>query len=585
MMFQDALARHQQGDIAQAQAIYREILRIEPQHAASMHLLGVTCFQTGQPSVAVNLISEAIRLNPDYAEAYSNRGIVLHDLKRYEESLKSYDEAIRLRPAYAEAFYNRGIVLHDLKRYEESLKSYDEAIRLKPTYAEAYSNRGIVLHDLKRYEESVKSYDDAIRINPSYAEAHSNRGYVLRDLKRYEESLKSCDDAIRLNPAYAEAHSNRGNALHGLKRYEESLKSYDEAIRLNPGYVKVYYNRGVVFHDLRRYEESVKSYDEAIRRNPTYVDAHWNKSVLNLLFGYYDMGWAGYEWRFNVEMLSNKKRDYAQPLWSGKESLDGKKILIYAEQGLGDTIQFCRYAMLLREAGATVFLDVPGTLVSLMRTLDAGVIIVESGDLPPEFDYHCPLLSLPGACGTTLETIPHARQYLHADAEKVRYWNERLGLKLKPRIGLAWSGNIEHIKDHLRSIALKDLLEHLPDHAEYLCLQKEIRESDRDEWSEQLKILHTADDLHDFSDTAALIECLDLVVCVDTSVAHLAGALGKPTWVLLPCVPDWRWLLDRDDSPWYPSVKLYRQDEGREWPAVLERVKSDIAQFRFVAGG
>ena len=648
-MFQRALALHRQGDIARAQAIYQEILRTEPHHVESLHLLGVCCAQAGRLDDALGLISEAlrlrtdfveahfnlgnvlrelnryeesvksyedairlksdyldaymnrgnvlhdlkrydesvqscdeaIRLNPEYAEAYLNRGVALQDLKRHEEALKSCDEAIRLKPDYAEAYSNRGNVLRDLRRYEESVTSYEEAIRLKPDYAEAYLNRGVALQDLKRHEEALKSCDEAIRLKPDYAEAYSNRGNVLRDLKRYEESLMSCDEAIQLKPDYAEAYSNRGIALYELKRYEVSVKSSDDAIRMNPEYAEAYSNRGAALHELKRYDESVSSFEEAIRLKPDYADAHWNKGLLQLLFGDFAEGWAEYEWRFNVESSSIQKRSYAQPSWRGRESLDGRKILIYAEQGLGDTIQFCRYGSVLTGLGAKVFLEVPDSLVSLMRSLQGSIEVVSSAERLPEFDYHCPLLSLPGACRTTLETIPSERQYLYADAKKVKHWDERLGNGRKPRIGLAWSGNPAQANDHNRSISLKELLEYLPDHAEYFSLQKEIREGDREVMRAQGKVLHMADDLHDFSDTAALMECMDLVISVDTSVAHLGGALGKPTWVLLSCMPDWRWLLDRDDSPWYPSVKLYRQTGKRDWRGVLERVKADITGMMF----
>jgi hypothetical protein len=323
-------------------------------------------------------------------------------------------------------------------------------------------------------------------------------------------------------------------------------------------------------------EEALASFDRAIAIKPDYAEGYWNKSLGLLLAGDFAQGWELHEWRWKSETtLGLQSRNFPQRLWLGTEDIAGKTILLHAEQGLGDTIQFCRYARLVKALGAKVVLEVPKALRSLLSGLEGVDELVEQGEALPAFDYHCPLLSLPLAFKTDLTNVPGSRPYLAASPQKRDAWAQRLGAKSKPRAGLVWSGSTLHKNDHNRSLTLQQLLPHLPDCCEYLSLQKEVRDVDK-AVLEGSGIRHYGEELEDFTDTAALCELMDLVISVDTSVAHLAGAIGKETWVLLPYSPDWRWLLDRHDSPWYASMTLYRQDETREWPSVLRRMKSDI---------
>ena len=607
--FKQGLALHQQGQLAQAQLVYQQVLVKEPQHFDALHLSGVIAFQSKKPTLAVELIGKALEINPndsaaysnrglalkalkrleealasfdraiaikpDYAQAYSNRGLALQDLKRLEEALASYDRAIEIEPDYAQAHFNRGNALQDLERGEEALASYDRAIAIKPDYAQAYSNRGLALQDLKRLEEALASYDRAIEIEPDFAKVHFKRGDALQELKRVEEALASYGRAIAIEPDYAQAYLNRGNALRNLKRVEEALASYDRAIAIKPDYAEAYNNRGNALQDLKRVEEALASYDRAIEIEPDYGGAYWNKSLVLLLAGEFAQGWDLYEWRWKYEGAQLKKPNFSQPVWLGTENISGKTILLHAEQGLGDTIQFCRYAKLVKTLGARVILEVPKALLGLLSELEGVDELIEEGKALPAFDCHCPLLSLPLAFKTDLTNIPSPRPYLAASSQKTAEWAQRLGAKSKPRVGLVWSGSTGHKNDHNRSLALQQLLPHLPDCCEYVSLQKEVREVDL-QVLEGSGIGHYERELKDFADTAALCQLMDLVISVDTSVAHLAGAIGKTTWVLLPYAPDWRWLLDRDDSPWYESVKLYRQDAGREWVSVLQAIEGDL---------
>jgi tetratricopeptide (TPR) repeat protein/ADP-heptose:LPS heptosyltransferase len=567
--FLQAHALHMLKRYEQALQAYERAIALKPDYAEAYYNRGNALKELKRVEEALASYDRAIALKPDYAQAYLNRGNALKELKRMEEALASYDRAIALKPDYADAYYNRGVALKELKRVEEALASYDRAIALKPDYSDAYSNCGNALQELKRVEEALASYDRAIALKPDYADAYYNRGNALQELKRVEEALASYDRAIAIKPDYFDAYYNRGNALQELKRVEEALASYDRAIALKPDYAQAYLNRGVALKELKRMEEALASYDRAIALKPDYAEAYWNKSLALLVAGEFAQGWELYEWRWKRETFTSPKRNFSQPLWLGTEDIVGKTLLLHAEQGLGDTIQFCRYAKLVKALGARVILEVPKALLGLLSGLEGVDELIEKGKALPAFDCHCPLLSLPLAFKTDLTNIPSPKPYLAASSQKTAEWAQRLGAKSKPRVGLVWSGSTAHKNDPNRSLTLQQLLPHLPGCCEYVSLQKEVREVDV-QVLEGSGIGHYEQHIKDFVDTAALCQLMDLVISVDTSVAHLAGALGKTTWVLLPYAPDWRWLLDRDDSPWYESVKLYRQDASREWLSVLE---------------
>ena len=339
---------------------------------------------------------------------------------------------------------------------------------------------------------------------------------------------------------------------------------------------KAYSNRGNALRDLKRSEEALASYDKAIALNPDYAEAFLNQSLCLLQMGHYEQGWRQYEWRKKLDERTGD-RTFCQPFWLGKEDIAGKILLIHWEQGLGDTIQFCRYVKLVEARGAKIIMSVQQPLCGLLRQISSSIQIIHQDETPTDFDFHCPLLSLPLALGTTLETIPAERQYLSADQQLHDVWSARLSSTTKSRIGLVWSGRAAHKNDHNRSIPLERLVPLLSPDAHWISLQKEFREKDAAVLLQHDSIVHFGDDLRDFSDTAALPNLLDLVITVDTSVAHLAGAMGKPVWILLPYNPDWRWLLDRTDSPWYPSVRLFRQQQIGDWVGLVDQVKCELS--------
>ena len=540
--YQQAVALHQQGQLEQARSLYEDILAEYPDHYNTVYLSAIISVQTHDFDRAISLLNKAVTLKPDDAEAYVYRGLALHGAGQTQAALDSFDRAIALNPDLAEAWHYRGTVLKKLGRTDAALDSFDKTIALNPDSAEAYFNRGNILSDLKQMDAALDSYDRAIAITPDKADAWSNRGNVLKDMNRLNDAIASYDHAITLKPDLVEAYTNRGITLQGLNQVDAAIASYDRAIAINPD----------------------------------YAEAWWYKSFALLLKGDLEAGWELYEWRWKRAGITSPMKRFPQPFWSGHESLKNKTILLYSEQGYGDAIQFCRYVRLVAELGANVILITRPPLFGLFEKLE-GVfeLIMEGSPLPP-FDYHCTLLSLPLAFRTNLTTIPSARKYLYTDPVKLSQWTQRLGSKKAPRIGLVWSGSISNTNDLNRSISLSDLIAFLPPDYQYVSLQKEVRTEDDVTLQSHSDILRFDELISDFTDTAALCELMDIVISVDTSVAHLSGALGRPTWILLPFSPDWRWLLDRNDSPWYPSVKLYRQETAGDWNRVFSRVAADL---------
>ena len=574
------IALNELGRFDEALASYERALAVRPDYAEALCNRGVALHRLRRFEDALASYDRALATRPDYVETLSNRGNTLKELKRFEEALASYARALAVRPAYADALLNRGNTLKELKRFEEALASYDRVLAVRPDHAQAHSNRANVLHELGRFEAALASCDRALAARPAFTEAHANRGNALHALDRFDEALASYERALALRPDYAQAHYNRGNTLHALDRFEEALASYDRALALKPDYAEAHANRGIALHALKRFDAALASYERALAARPGYAEAHYSEALCRLLTGDLEGGWRKHEWRWKTGQLGNSQRHFPQPLWTGAEALAGKTILLHAEQGFGDTIQFCRYAPLVAQRAARVVLEVQKPLHELTRTLPGVAQTVSKGDSLPGFDVHCPLLSLPLAFDTRLATIPSPTPYLFPSPPAVANWSERLGPGRRPRIGLAWSGRPTHRNDRNRSIALGALLPLLDGSAAtFVSVQREVRAEDEALLQRRSDVVHFGHELKDFSDTAALISNLDLVICVDTSVEHLAGALAKPVWILLPFIPDWRWLLDREDSPWYGTARLFRQDDARGWGNVIARVRAALHDF------
>jgi tetratricopeptide (TPR) repeat protein len=428
------------------------------------------------------------------------------------------------------------------------------------------------------FERAVRLYSQAIGVDPSQAEAYYKRGNALKNHGSLDAAILSYTQAIERKPDYAYAYCNRGVVQQALGLSAEALASYDRAIALEPSDAIAHYNRGLVLQDCSRWRDALESYGRAISINPEYADAQYNRSLALLFLGDFERGWRSYEWRWKVaaRLGIGELRNFPQPLWLGEESIAGKRLLLHSEGGLGDTLQFCRYAALAAYAGATVYLEVQTPLVGLSAHLEGVSRVIAKGSALPAFDYHCPLMSLPLAFETTLQSVPPVAQNLRCDEEKIARWLTRLPYPRRPRIGLTWSGNPNNPIDLNRSIPLADWAAQLPSEFDYFCLQRDVREADRAVLVASPSIRFFNDDDLDFINTAALCECMDIVLSVDTSLAHLSASLGKRTWILLPFTPDWRWMQDRDDSPWYPTAKLYRQKVSGDWNEVFARVAADL---------
>ena len=522
----EAFGLQQARRYAEAEERYRAVLALHPHHFDALHMLGLICHELGRNAEALSLIGAALKVKTASADALSNHGLVLNALQRYEEALASFDRALRLKPDYAEVLANRGNALLRLNRLEAALACYERAIALKPDYFVAHYNRGNALLALGRAEEALAAYDRALALVPNHADALNNRGNALLRLGRAEQALASYEQALALSPVNAEAVNNRGNALSAMGDVTQALAAFDAAAALDP----------------------------------QRADAVYNGAMARLALGDFARGWAQYEARWNVSQFLPQRRNFAAPLWLGAEPLDGKTILLHAEQGFGDTLQFIRYLPLVAARGASVLLEVQAPLKSLLAITPGITQIFAGGEALPAFDTHCPLMSLPLAFGTTLATIPAEVPYVGAPADRVARWQVRLGALARPRVGLVWAGRPTHLNDRNRSLALQRLVPLLADpRVAFVSLQRELRAEDEAVLRAHPAIVDVSAELTDFADTAAAIGALDLVVSVDTAVVHLAGAMGKPVWVLLPHAVDFRWLYGRDDSPWYPSARLFRQ--------------------------
>jgi tetratricopeptide (TPR) repeat protein len=540
-----AVERQNAHDDAAAEKLYRAVLAREPANFDATHLLGVLFRQRGDADAAVVQIRKALQLAPRSNSAYGNLGNALRDAKRFDEALACYESAIALVPLNAESHFQRGNILRDQGLHEASLAAYNDALRLQPAHAEALNGRGNAYYALEKLPEARAAYEAALALKPDFADALSNCAVVLR--------------------------------LQG--QHAQALALYDRAIAARPDFSEAYVNRGVALCDLGRYDEALAGYKHVLARKPDDPLARMNGAMLDLLLGNLEQGWPGYEFRWQAGNFP--KPDLGVPQWRGEGDLAGKRILLHAEQGLGDTIQFVRYAPLIAARGARVVLQVQPALKPLLATLAGVESVLADGDKLPSIDLHCPLLSLPLAFGTTLASIPGQTPYLSVDPTRAARWLEKLGPTQKRRIGVVWSGNPIHKNDRNRSISLAALAPLFAIDADFVSLQKEIRTEDRLALANLPNFRHFGDDLKDFSDTAALIAAVDLVIGVDTSVLHLAGALGKRTFALLPQNPDWRWLLARNDSPWYPSFRLFRQNTRGIWGSVLSELTKNLEEINF----
>jgi tetratricopeptide (TPR) repeat protein len=548
--------------------------------------LAISCFRAGELAEADKLCTRVLKAAPDYFDALHLGGVIKLHSGKAGVGLAMIDAALKLNPSVPEALANRGMVLAALNRDDEALAVIDQALALLPGNFEALVNRGNVLLKLARPQDALASFEQAATLAPGHPGPQIGCGNALAALGRVEAALAQFDAVLTTQPAHADTHYNRGLALANLLRPAEALAAFDRALALQPGHVKSHLSRGSALQALGRHQDALTAFDAALALDKNSADARHNQALALLLLGDFRRGFEGHEARWQRSGMPAKRRNFGKPLWLGEYPLTRKTILLHHEQGLGDTIQFVRYATPLARTGAKVMIEVPAALASLLARVEGVSGVVETGAPLPAFDVHCPMGSLPRALRTEPTTVPASVPYLRADAERLAKWRERIERLPGVRIALAWSGSAAHANDRNRSLALARFEPLLGlDTVSFVSIQRELRDEDAATLARTPRLTHVGDDLRDFEDTAAVVSLCDLVISVDTSVVHLAGALGRPTWVLLPFWPDWRWMLDRDDSLWYPTARLFRQNAPGQWDGVLARVREALAAFAVRTAG
>ncbi|MBS0643124.1 MAG: tetratricopeptide repeat protein [Proteobacteria bacterium] len=547
-----AMQLHEAGHLAEAEKRYRAVLQQNPQHAAALYLLGLVSISTQKLQRGADLLARSIRLNPDFPPAYLNLGICLAALKRPREALAQYDAALQRQPEFVDAWYNRGVVLKQLGHARDALDSFDRALALRPGDVEALNNRGLLHSSLGRPTAALADFDRVVALQPDFAPAHCNRGLVFTRLRQPDQALASFNRAVALQPDLAEAWCNRGDALHELGRLEEAGDSFDKALALQP--------------DL--------------------AEAHFGRSLTLLLSGRYPEGFREHEWRHRRSSAVQPRR-LASKLWLGESSLSERSLLIHPELYLGDMVQLSRYALLARQQGARVVLAAQPPLRTLLASLHREITVVEDGPALPRTDLHCPLLSLPLAFGTALETVPASAPYLHADPALAEAWRHKLAGKAL-KVGICWQGHPARAElDRGFPLAVFAPLARVPG-VRLVSLQTGAGVEQLDALPPGMAVEHYADTsdngLRPFPVLAAMIANLDLVITTDTVVAHVAGALGRPAWVVLKHVADWRWGRSGTTTPWYPTLRLFRQTQRGDWGGVFVEVAAALAERAWNGG-
>lgn len=619
-LFVQGLGLHQIGQLEEAAEWYERALIVWPKHCDALHLLGVVAAQTQNHQRAVMLIDQAIEINPKSAAAYNHRGLALQELKQLDAAVASLDKALALEPTYVEAHYNRGNVLRELKQLGAAVASYDKAIALQPDFAEAYINRGVALKELEQPGAAVASYDKAIALKPNSAVAYSNRGNALKELRQLDAAVASYDKAIALKLDYADAHFNRGNALKELKQLDAALASYDRAVALRPDFAEAYYNRGNALKDLQQLDaavaslnkvialqpdfaeayynrglalqeltqldEALASYDKAIALKPDYTDAYWNKSLLLLLGGNFEKGWELYEWRWKRAEMSKYKHRIQRRRWNGAH-FNGH-LMILPEQGLGDEIFFMGMLHQVRERVSSVTVSMDARLLPLFQRSFETIKFISRETLLAGQDYDVQIYmgSLGRYFRSSVEDFNNVKSgYLRACGDRAGKLRQRIAKGTSLICGVSWVSKRDDFGAQ-KSLRLSDLKSILSlENYEFIDLQYGDTTAEQSALREksgiELTRIPEIDNFGDIDGLAALISACDVVVTVSNTTAHLAAALGKPVFIILPFGPGllYYWQLDRSDTPWYPSAKLYRQERMGDWGGALARVRADLQKL------
>ena len=556
---------------------YKQALRIKPDYAEVHNNMGTALSDKGDFEGAIESYKHALKIKPDYLGAYYNMGSVMKDKGDFEGAIESYKQALRIKPDYASAYNNMGNALSSKGDLAEAIESYKQAIRIKPDFAGAYNNMANAMKNKGDLVEAIESCKQALKIKPDYADAYYNMANAMKDKGDLAEAIESYKQALKIKPNYASAYYNMGNALNEKGSPEAAIDSYKQAIKIQPNYADAYSNMGIALTDKGDVEAAIDSYKQALKIKPNFADAYYNFSLLYLLLGDLDKGFKYYEWR--LKMIKERPVTPARTnlIWDGEQSLNGKHFVVYEEQGLGDIIQFCRYLPVLEQKGANVTFKVKSNLHALLRTLDSKTSLNTSLPEENKIDFESPLMSLPYLLKTSWKLIPITSPYLYADQSKVATWGEKLS-KDSFKVGICWQGGTTKIDvGRSFSLSLFEGISKIPN-VQLISLHKGEGEGQTTNIGFDLTTLGSGFDAGQdaFLDTAGVMMNCDLIITSDTSVAHLAGALGRPTWVALQYVPASFWMLERPDSLWYPTMTLFRQKSRGDWVGVFDTIEQNL---------
>jgi tetratricopeptide (TPR) repeat protein len=570
------------GEDDDAMVHYRQAVSLNPNYAEAHYNLGSAFLKQEKLEEAVTHLQHALRVRPNFPEAHNNLGTARQTQGRLDEAIRHWEQALRGRPNFAEAHNNLASALNKQGRVDDAVNHWRQALRVRPDYAEVHYNLGNVLFKGEKVQEAETHYRQALELNPQYAAARCNLGNALESQGRMDEAFSHWQQAVAVQPDLPEPHNNLGNALLRQTRLEEAERHCQQAVNLKPDFAEAWTTLGNVRQHQCRFDEALACYDKALSQIPDHGETHLNRALLWLLLGDWAKGWPEFEWRWHTKGFP--RYTFRQPRWDGSP-LAGRTLLVLAEQGLGDTLQFIRYVPLLQKLCGRVIVLCQAPLLQLLTVSPAFDNVIPEGSAVTAFDIYIPLLSLPGILGTTPASVPADVPYLQAALNLVEHWRGELEPLGGLKVGIAWQGCPTYGYDRLRSAPLAQFarLAEVAD-VHLVSLQKGPGTEQLGSVAGKFPILDLGTRLDEtsgaFSDTAAVMKNLDLVISSDTAVAHLAGALGVPVWIALPLLPDWRWLLEREDSPWYPTMRLFRQTQYGNWDDVFERMAQELKAYQ-----
>jgi tetratricopeptide (TPR) repeat protein len=571
-----------QGRLNESMACYRKALQLKPEQAEVCFNSAMISHDQGNLEAAISYYLKAVELNPDFVEAYYNAGLAYQTLNKLEDAIIYYQKTLHLKPTHAKAHNNIGKAYKDLHDVHKAVACFQRALELKPDFAEPYFNLGDTLNSMGQIEAAIENYKQALRYRPDMGEAYNNLGNILKNQGNLDAAIENYRQVLRLEPNFAEPYYNLGSTLRLKNKFQEAAAYLKQALKLKPEYAEAYNNLGLTYKNQGELDRSIEHFTRALQIKSQLGEARWNRSFVYLLQGNFKDGWRDYEWRLQqAGWKTLYPFRYHTPRWEGSYCPQ-KTVFVHDEQGLGDTLQFVRYLPMLKDRCGKVIFETRQSLLGLLRGfpgIDQLVPRPSEAPVAENWDFFIPLLSLPALFSANLETIPNKVPYIHAYPTKVEFWQQRVngnGFK----VGIVWAGRPMHTNDRNRSCRLEQFLP-LAEIAgvRLIGLQKGPAASQATELPKDMRVANFGEEFEDFSDTAGLVENLDLVISVDTAVAHLAGAMAKPVWVLLPFIPDWRWMMDRRNSPWYPTMRLFRQKKRGDWESVFQLVAAELQKL------